>query len=389
MKLLSGMRIAALAWAIWGSGGAYLLAQNPVTRIPDAKELAGMHIEAPFWAGEVIYGESLIFFRTEAKGLAVGKLLFTPSEIISVKSADGKQTYEADKDFRWDEKAGGLIVLPGSKLPTLSQEELYPMPGAPRSLPHKAGNATRHVLFDNAHWFHDQQIEVTYRTKENTAQFFTPNSTRGSLPKTMKRLADKQPLTIGVSGDSISAGYNASAYTHATPDQPPYSNLVAGELAKRFGTTVHHHNRAISGWATTNGINDAEKLIEHKPDLIIIAYGMNDVGRRNPKLYEEEITKLIGLFQKALPESEIILVSTMLGNENWTHSPREMFPKYREVLFAQAKPGVAVADMTTLWEKLLSKKRDFDLTGNGVNHPNDFGHRLYAQIVLDLFVKSK
>jgi hypothetical protein len=24
----------------------------------------------------------------------------------------------------------------------------------------------------------------------------------------------------------------------------------------------------------------------------------------------------------------------------------------------------------------------YDVTGNGLNHPNDFGHRLYAQVVL-------
>jgi hypothetical protein len=27
-----------------------------------------------------------------------------------------------------------------------------------------------------------------------------------------------------------------------------------------------------------------------------------------------------------------------------------------------------------------------DVTGNGVNHPNDYGHRLYAQAILALLV---
>ena len=45
-------------------------------------------------------------------------------------------------------------------------------------------------------------------------------------------------------------------------------------------------------------------------------------------------------------------------------------------------PGVALADATAVWERLLRHKHDFDLTGNGLNHPNDFGHRLYAQTVL-------
>jgi hypothetical protein len=28
----------------------------------------------------------------------------------------------------------------------------------------------------------------------------------------------------------------------------------------------------------------------------------------------------------------------------------------------------------------------FDLTGNGLNHPNDHGHRLYAQGILEALV---
>jgi hypothetical protein len=42
--------------------------------------------------------------------------------------------------------------------------------------------------------------------------------------------------------------------------------------------------------------------------------------------------------------------------------------------------------MTSAWEEFLRRKKDHDLTGNGVNHPNDFGHRVYAQILSSLLV---
>ena len=38
-------------------------------------------------------------------------------------------------------------------------------------------------------------------------------------------------------------------------------------------------------------------------------------------------------------------------------------------------------------EALLKRKRFYDLTGNGVNHPNDFGHCVYAQSLLALLVE--
>jgi hypothetical protein len=47
--------------------------------------------------------------------------------------------------------------------------------------------------------------------------------------------------------------------------------------------------------------------------------------------------------------------------------------------------NVALADVTTPWLEVLKKKPYADLSGNNVNHPNDFGHRLYAQVILELF----
>jgi acyl-CoA thioesterase I len=34
----------------------------------------------------------------------------------------------------------------------------------------------------------------------------------------------------------------------------------------------------------------------------------------------------------------------------------------------------------------MERKRHIDLTGNGVNHPDDYGHRVYAQAILALLV---
>ena len=90
----------------------------------------------------------------------------------------------------------------------------------------------------------------------------------------------------------------------------------------------------------------------------------------------------------------LFLVATMLGNDQWHHTPRAMFPLYLDALKSLAEPdgkpaqGIALADLTSLWTEMLKRKRDSDLTGNGVNHPCDFGHRVYASAVLSLLVES-
>ncbi len=53
---------------------------------------------------------------------------------------------------------------------------------------------------------------------------------------------------------------------------------------------------------------------------------------------------------------------------------------------ASCRPGVALADMTSIWAEMLKHKKDWDMTGNGVNHPNDFGHRVYAQVLSALLI---
>jgi lysophospholipase L1-like esterase len=131
-----------------------------------------------------------------------------------------------------------------------------------------------------------------------------------------------------------------------------------------------------------NGVADADRLVAEKPDLILVAYGMNDVGRRDPKWFGQQTKALLDRVRAGLPDAEVILVSPMLGNAEWVHTPRDMFGPYRDELTALAGPGVAVADVTAAWGLLLGHKHDLDLTGNGLNHPNDFGHRVYAQAVL-------
>ncbi len=76
----------------------------------------------------------------------------------------------------------------------------------------------------------------------------------------------------------------------------------------------------------------------------------------------------------------------MLGNRDWILLKHEVFPQYRDGLASLCKDGIALADMTSVWTEFLEHKRDWDMTGNGVNHPNDFGHRVYAQVLSTLLI---
>ena len=62
-----------------------------------------------------------------------------------------------------------------------------------------------------------------------------------------------------------------------------------------------------------------------------------------------------------------------------------MQPLFADELYKLEKKYsfVSVADMTDMHKKLLATgKRYRDMTGNNVNHPNDFLARVYAQVIL-------
>jgi len=132
------------------------------------------------------------------------------------------------------------------------------------------------------------------------------------------------------------------------------------------------------------GMTQVDKVVAAKPDLVILAFGMNDSAGRSAASYKENIAWTIAAIREKVPECEFILVATMLGNRDWTRLKQEAFGEYRAALVDLARPGVAIADLTTIWEGFLERKHDWDQTGNGVNHPNDFGHRVYAQVITTL-----
>jgi hypothetical protein len=82
----------------------------------------------------------------------------------------------------------------------------------------------------------------------------------------------------------------------------------------------------------------------------------------------------------------------MSGNPDWTPTvagPDALYAeKLREFTSRHGK-GIALADVYKIWCRFLERKDFYDLTGNGVNHPNDYGHRIYASVVLELLTGKK
>ncbi len=340
----------------------------------------------PFWRGDFVEQESVLFLKSKPEEPARGKVLFPIEEVISVRSSAGDKIYQEGIDYQYDVGTRELIIPAGSEIVTTVASDLRrPANSQRHQLTHRDGNGE--ILFGGGLEYHQMQTSVTYKKADSTWPLIMPEYDASVLPITLQKLQDQQEVSIVLLGDSISTGCNASGWGGGAPCQPPYQDLLVQHLQHHYQAKVKLTNLSVGGKSTPWGLTMIEKVTEHKPDLVILAFGMNDSAGRSAEEYGQNTARMIKATRDVLPQTEFILIATMLGNRDWTRLNHEIFPLYRNELAALCEPGIALADMTSVWNQLLKWKKDADLTGNGVNHPNDFGHRIYAQVLASLLIK--
>ncbi|MCX6872597.1 MAG: SGNH/GDSL hydrolase family protein [Verrucomicrobia bacterium] len=327
----------------------------------------------PCWSSKVMENEPVLFIRDEGKPAATGKLLFVPSAKPTVMAPDLVMKYEEGKDYVWKPGSNTIELTAGTRIPFKTSTEMVPPPGSPNTL--------MGVLFSEGRFFHDLQVQVSYPHADDWPLQDAPQALR--LTRSDAKLKAKQALKLVALGDSITEGYNASGFAGAAapPHQPPYPQLVANTLQQRFGATVTLANLGRAGTGAGWGLEMVAKVAAEKPDLVILAFGMNH-GEPTAG-FEAVMRKLRDAVQAACPEADIVLVAPMTGNP--CGFPPERFTGYRDALRNLTGPNVALADVTSPWLELLKRKPFSDLSGNNINHPNDFGHRVYADVICQLF----
>jgi hypothetical protein len=92
---------------------------------------------------------------------------------------------------------------------------------------------------------------------------------------------------------------------------------------------------------------------------------------------------MITRIRQELPDCEIILLGSILPNpeaEEFVGPVAEYTEELRKL--ADEYDGVVLANMTEIQSYILTRKSYRDITGNNVNHPNDFITRMYTQVLL-------
>jgi lysophospholipase L1-like esterase len=334
------------------------------------------------WSSTTLHDDPL-FFVDRGEGPATATLLFPVTQLLTVRNAAGDVEYLQGRDFELDAPAGLVIRPARSRIPVTTRDELYARtdPGG-SSFMFSRNDPGTYLMFSEGDLFHRRQLRTSYIHPAGQWRGRVPSLDEGALPRTLRLLKTRAPIAIAVAGDSISEGYNASGFLGVPPFQPPWVERVAAALTAAYGSPISIHNCASAGWTADQGLADVDRVGAPVPDLVIVAFGMNDSGYASAQDFGGNIAGIVAGVRGAAPHAEFVLVSPMLPNPEWHYPVMERFAEYRQALGALRGPGVAFADVTDIWTELLVRKSVYDLTGNGVNHPNDFGHRVYADVIL-------
>jgi hypothetical protein len=229
-------------------------------------------------------------------------------------------------------------------------------------------------------------IEPEYRDPARTGA----PAAKTLLPKTWARLESGKPVHILAWGDSVTAGGQASDAAHQ------YQSRFVELLHSRFPRAALQLTTAAWGGRNSDSFlneppgaefNFERAVLAPRPDLVVMEF-VNDAWM-TPDVVEQKYAYL----QKRLQEvrAEWIILTPHFVRPDWMGAasarvemdPRPYVAGLRK--FAAAH-HVALADASLRWGHLVREGIPYTtLLCNSINHPDDRGHEMFAQALMDLF----
>ncbi len=368
---------------------------------------------APVWEGNVVYAETA-FVREDKDDYypAPISLLYPIDEIISVRSADMKTIYKEGVDYRIEdgklvvimpEDGGHIRVLPYfSNKPDSEEAYTYDKKGTygTSSPDGETWYYWRDPMYtdDKEGGISKWTVSVTYKHSGGESVITTPTDQSDKFQAMIEKIEAGEEITVTSLGDSITRGCSASLNHREGawgPKAPAYNQMFCDYLEAAYGAKVTHKNLAVDGKTSSWGNEAAQinSVIKTNPDILILAFGMNE-GGLSPEQHVAQTKSIIDKVQAECPDTYVIVVSTCLLGQGYSASNQnrpffgdaleKAFKDTEKVIVANVtKADVEMEGYDTVNETNHTGPKCYeDLTGSGSNHPNDFMHRIYLQVMI-------
>ncbi len=313
-------------------------------------------------------GESMVFVGEEPAALAWVPL---PGRPLALRSTYLPQQNTVDYveglDYVIDYARGTLRRTAGSRLADFRKNMLFGQEEFDHSKFPGFGNAAYFA-------FADYSFAPTIAWPVQSPQFEL-------LKSTQAKLAAGGPVKIVAFGDSITAGGDASK------PELIFWQRWTDELQRKYPkASISAVNGATGGDTTVQGIARLQgKVLDEKPDLVLIAFGMNDhnVGSVPLAQFELNLKQIITRIRDQTA-AEVVLLSAFPPNPKWKFGSHRMADYAAATERTAREMNCAFANVFNNWQTIAARKKPEDLLGNNINHPNDFGHWIYFRVLEEL-----
>jgi lysophospholipase L1-like esterase len=216
-------------------------------------------------------------------------------------------------------------------------------------------------------------------------------TTAGRIPRTMAKIAASEPVKIVCWGDSVTVGGDSS-----TPEKR-YSAVFAQRLKAEYPKSrIDVETIAVGGSHSRQWLwpqkypgregCDWQRIAAAKPDLVTLEF-VNDAGLSGAafeQVYDEILARVEAL------GAELILITPHFTKPEMMGFRSLREPEGRPYVLAlreyAQKHNLALADASARWEHLWREGLPYvTLLRNGINHPDDRGHALFADELMKCF----
>ena len=350
--------------------------------------------------------ETVAFIRPDEEK----QLLYEIEQIVSVTSYDGKTLYAYGRDYRL--KNGKLALTARSAIPVITPELYYSDGDEPILKVLKPDGSESPCCFFGTPRLGAYQVRVTY-THKGSGGIIPPGN--GRYKRFLGLLETGADVTVMFHGDSITYGADASLTRRQPPFAPSFPIRFVLALAQKYDYSVRFTppgadrtyggpfpaapqgrrgtvtlvNTAVGGWTSEDGVNSLEthvapQVSTYGCDLFVLGYGMND-GGRSPETTAGNCEAIVRRVLSLSRNASVMLISTMLPNPDalhgWNANQAAQEPALVTLSDKLNAGGIPcdVAKMTSVSAKILQRKAFIDVTGNNINHPNDYLSRVYFE----------
>lgn len=196
------------------------------------------------------------------------------------------------------------------------------------------------------------------------------------LPSLAGKIKQGEPIKIVCLGDSVTGVY------YHTGGRRAYTDMLKLALEQGFpGVEFTAINAGVSGNTTVDALARLEKdVISHKPDLVTIMFGLNDMTRVSKEDYRANLKSIIARCREAGAE---VVLCTPNSVTDTPDRPTSKLLEYAAVVREVAESEkVTLADCYNAFEAIRAKAaRSWDFLMSDEIHPNMDGHRELAQTI--------